>query len=113
MKKLGPQAGISEKAQDSELIWDPDVLTGSNRLRHTRVHFSKANVCSDLCLAVIIDLSEASQGRYVQVQNFLLRIRRCPFSTVGEKLRKQLRKQLFGLVKKNGENDGDKLNAHL
>lgn len=77
------------KAQDSKLIWDPDIVTGSNRSKHTRVHFSKANVCSDLYLALIIDLSEASQARYVQVQNLLLCIRSCTFNIVGEKVRKQ------------------------
>lgn len=101
------------KAQDSKLIWDPDILTGSNRLKHTRVHFSKANTCSDLCLGLTVSLSGNSQARYVKVQNLLLCVQSCAFYTVGKKVRKQLRKQLFGPVKKDEENDGDKLNAHI
>lgn len=81
------------KAQDSKLILDPDILTGSNRLKHTRVHFSKANTRSDLCLGLIVDLSGNSQARHVQVQNLLLCVQSCTFFTVGEKVRKQLRKQ--------------------
>lgn len=54
------------KVQDSKLIWDPDILNERNRLKHKRVHFSKANVCSDLYLALIIDLSEAAQVRHGQ-----------------------------------------------
>lgn len=99
------------KAQDSKIIWDLNILTESNRLKHTRVHFSKANVCSDLYLS-LTDPGEASQARCVQVQNLLVCIQSCTFNRVGEQVRKQLRKQLFGLVKKNEENDGDKLNAH-
>lgn len=81
-------------------------------MKHT-AHFSMANMSSDLYLALITDLTETSQARYVQVQNLLLCIWSCTFDSVGGKVRKQLRKQLFGLVKKNKENDGDKLNAHI
>lgn len=77
------------KAQDSKLIWDPDILTGSNRSKHAWVHFSKANLCPDLYPALIIYLSEALQARYVPVQNLLLCIRSCMFNIVGEKVRKQ------------------------
>lgn len=75
------------KVQDSKLIWDPDMLNESNRLKHTRVHFSKANVCSDLYPALVTDLTEASQARYVQAQNLLLRIWSYTFNPVGEKVR--------------------------
>lgn len=112
-RNLAPRLAHQMKAQESKPIWDPNILTGRNRLKNTRAHFSKANMCSDLYLPLIIYLSETSQARYVQVQNLLLCISSCTFDSVGEKVRKQLRKQLFGLVKKNKENYGDKLNAHI
>lgn len=86
------------KVQDPKLIWDPDILNGSNRFEHTKVHFSKANVCSDLYLALIIDLSEAAQVRHGQAQDLFLCIQSFTFNPVGEKVRSQLRKHLFGIV---------------